>query len=85
MAWPLSAIPTPYRVQILGRNLFANCAWDSLGIPAMLHADARIEATLPVSRERVTYAIENGELYADKAFVHFALPFRRWYDDLVNT
>src|SRR5688500_2472867 len=44
MANPLSAVPTPYRVTISGRMLFANCAWDSLGIPAMLGADATIES-----------------------------------------
>src|SRR5579863_9383390 len=39
MANPLSAVPTPYRVFVDGRPLlWANCAWDSLGIPAMLHA-----------------------------------------------
>src|SRR5438309_560921 len=42
MAWPLSAASTDYLVWISGRRLWANCAWDSLGIPAMLHADATI-------------------------------------------
>ncbi len=38
MANPLSAVETPYRVNVDGRTFFANCAWDSLGIPAMLGA-----------------------------------------------
>src|SRR5690242_9271760 len=38
MANPLSAVPTAYRVHVQGRRLYANCAWDSLGIPAMLGA-----------------------------------------------
>ena len=85
MANPLSAVPTPYRVHVRGRRLWANCAWDSLGIPAMLHADARIEADLAPSGEAATYAIVDGRLEADGGVVHFLVPFRRWYDDLIHT
>lgn len=85
MANPLSAVPTPYGVFVDGRQLWANCAWDSLGIPAMLHAEARIEAVLAHSGDTVTYAVKGGALQADGGVVHFPLPFRRWYDDLVHT
>lgn len=85
MANPLSAVPTPYRVVVDGRQLWANCAWDSLGIPAMLHADARIEALLAHSGQAATYAVESGALRAAGGVVHFPLPFRRWYDDLAHT
>jgi hypothetical protein len=85
IANPLCAIPTPYRVYAAGHRLWANCAWDSLGIPAMLHADARIEAVAAYSGNAMTYAIEAGELKAAGGLVHFPLPFRRWYDDLVHT
>src|SRR5262245_52105677 len=85
MANPLSAVPTPYRVTVNGRRLWANCAWDSLGIPAMLHTDARIEAVFAHTSETTGYAIESGKLKAASVLVHFALPFRRWYDDLIHT
>ncbi len=89
MAHPLSAIATPYRVHIDGHWLYANCAWDALGIPAMLHTDARIEATLAHAAEPARYAVVGGQLMAGPelagAVVHFALPFRRWYDDLIHT
>lgn len=85
MANPLSAVPTQYRVYVKGRWLWANCAWDSLGIPAMLHADARIEAVFAHSGEAASYAIEAGTLTASGGVVHFPLPFRRWYDDLIHT
>ena len=75
MANPLSAVPTPYRVYVDGRRLWANCAWDSLGIPAMLHADARIEAVSALSRDVMTYAIGAGTLQAAAGVVHFPLPF----------
>lgn len=85
MANPLSAIPTPYRVFVEGRRLWANCAWDSLGIPAMLHADARIETVFAYSGEATTYTVQAGELGAADGVVHFPLPFRRWYGDLIHT
>jgi Alkylmercury lyase len=85
MANPLSAVPTPYRVYVAGRRLWANCAWDSLGIPAMLHADARIEAVFASSGDAMAYAIEARELKAAGGVVHFPVPFNRWYDDLIHT
>jgi len=85
MANPLSAVPTSYRVYVAGRRLWANCAWDSLGIPAMLHADARIEAVFAPSGDAATYAIVAGKLDTNGGMVHFPLPFRRWYDDLIHT
>jgi len=85
MANPLSAAPTSYRVHADGRQLWANCAWDSLGIPAMLHTNARIKAAYAHSGEKAIYAITAGALQGDGGCVHFPLPFRRWYDDLVHT
>ncbi len=86
MANPLSAIKTDYQVDIGGRKLYANCAWDSLGIPAMLHQDAQITARHPLSRQEIRYAVKDGQLAAeDQGYVHFARPFKRWYDDLIDT
>ena len=86
MANPFSAVPTDYRAFIGKTALYANCAWDSLGIPAMLGADARIEARHPLSRERVEYGVEQGKLTGGhRKLVHFAKPFRHWYDDIVDT
>jgi hypothetical protein len=88
MANPLSAVPTPYRVTVNGRSLYANCAWDSLGIPAMLGADATIEAVYTDaegSGRPARYAVVDGSLRGDDGIVHYPLPFRRWYDNLIHT
>lgn len=86
MAHPLSAVPTDYRAHINGRWLYANCAWDSLGIPAMLGSDVQIEALHPLTRQPIPYAVSGGQLAgADDGLVHFARPFRHWYDDIVET
>lgn len=65
--------------------LYANCAWDMLGIPTMLHTDAQIDAAYALSQQAVSYTIKNGELNAGDDLVHFALPFNQWHDDLIHT
>ena len=86
MAHPLSAIDADYEVMVDGITLYANCAWDSLGIPAMLHKDARITMKHPLTRETISYAVKDSQLLTDEGgYVHFALPFIRWYDDLIDT
>lgn len=86
MAHPLSAIETDYQVIVDGVTLYANCAWDSLGIPAMLDKDAHITIKHPLTREIITYDVKAGELQADEGgYVHFLLPFAQWYDDLIDT
>lgn len=86
MAHPLSAVPTDYRVIVDGVALYANCAWDSLGIPAMLGRDAEIEARHPLTADIERYSIKAGRLRSEGEFlVHFAHPFRQWYDDIVET
>lgn len=41
-AYPFSATPTPHRVRLTGREVFALCAVDALGIPPMLEEEASI-------------------------------------------
>jgi DNA-binding transcriptional MocR family regulator len=84
MAHPFSGVPTAFRVESGGRAYWANCAWDALGIPAALHSDARIEAPI-ADGESIRLAIEAGRVKGWDGVVHYPLPFRRWYDDLIET
>ncbi|MFQ5804649.1 MAG: alkylmercury lyase family protein [Candidatus Methylomirabilales bacterium] len=43
-AYPFSSTPTPHRVRLMGREVFALCAVDALGIPAMLRETAEISS-----------------------------------------
>ena len=85
MANPFSGVETPFRVQAHGQTYFANCAWDSLGIPAALQADAGIEAACAQSGEPIHLRVTGGQVQSAGALVHFLIPFREWYDDLVST
>jgi hypothetical protein len=84
MAHPFSGVPTAFRVEANGRTYWANCAWDALGIPAALHANARIEAPIG-DGESIRFAIDAGQVKGWDGVIHFPLPFRRWYDDLIAT
>jgi hypothetical protein len=77
MAWPFSAVPTDFKVHADGKTYFANCAWDMLGIPAAIHADAAIEAVCTESNERVKLEIKDGQVTNYHLLVHFPLPFSR--------
>lgn len=85
MANPFSAIPTRFKVRVGKKSYWANCAWDMLGIPAMLKRDAVIEAVFEDTRENVTITVSNGRVQSPGGVVHFPLPFRQWYDDLILT
>ncbi len=85
MANPLSALPTDFRARVADQWLYANCAWDAPGIPAMLGQDADIEMRYSQGGGTLRCCVRDGALLAEDALVHFALPFRRWYDDLVET
>jgi hypothetical protein len=86
MANPFSAVPTDFRVHhVDGRRWWANCAWDALAIPAMLQIEATVEAACADCREPITLTVENEQIQGHGELIHFALPFKRWYDDLIFT
>ena len=85
IANPFSAVRTGFVVRALGRSYDANCAWDALGIPAALHADADIAATCAESGEPLPLRVAAGEVAPVEPVAHFLVPFRHWYDDMVFT
>lgn len=85
MAHPFSGTPTPFRVRADGRAYWANCAWDALGIPAALHADAAIDAPAAEDGAPIRLTVEGDRVHARGEVVHFPRPFRIWYDDPIET
>lgn len=85
IANPFSNVETPFLVHANGKTYFANCAWDSLGIPAALHCDANIEAVCAQSGEQISLQVQSEEVSESDVLVHFLVPFQHWYDDLVHT
>ena len=85
IANPFSGVETRFKVYANGKTYFANCAWDSLGIPAALHVDAQIEAECAQSGEKIRLTVSRQNVQYEAGLVHFLVPFTNWYDDLPFT
>ena len=85
MAFPFSAVPTPFRVDAQDKSYWANCAWDALAIPAAMHCDAEIETSCAENKQPISLAVRDDQIIHHGERVHFLLPFQRWYTDLAYT
>ncbi|HEX9368445.1 MAG TPA: organomercurial lyase [Vicinamibacterales bacterium] len=82
MAMPFSNMQTAYTVIAAGRAYYANCAWDAFGVPALLGADARIFTTCADCGGALERKVARGTITETRGLVHFALPARRWWDNV---
>ena len=86
MAPPFSGVPTQHRVCVGDRTYFANCSWDSLGIPAALHAEADVFSRCEQTLEPIHLRIRrDGPEDPNPVVAHFAVPAAKWWADLVYT
>jgi len=85
MANPFSAVPTSFAVEADGVTYRANCIWDALGVVAMLKQDARIDTGCGDCNEAMTLTITDGSLAEAEGIIHFAVPARHWWDNIVFT
>jgi hypothetical protein len=85
MAPPFSGVPTQHRVLARGREYFANCAWDALGVAAALQSDAMVLSECAQSHEplRLRVALTGPE--QSEWLFHCLVPAAKWWDDLVFT
>jgi hypothetical protein len=85
MANPLCAVPTPFRVETASGAWWGTCVWDAFGIPAMLDVDATISTSCPDCSEPMEFRVEDGKLTSGDGVAHFAVPARRWWDNIGYT
>jgi hypothetical protein len=85
MANPFSAVPTGFLVETPKFVCYGNCIWDSLGIAAMLHQDVHIRTSCADCGHSLELKILDGEVRGDEGLIHFAIPARHWWDDIVFT
>jgi len=85
MAFPFSAIPTPFEVRVGDRRYFGNCIWDALGIPVCLDGDATIDSYCPDCSEPLRLEIRDRSLLPAEGVIHFAVPAARWWEDIGAT
>jgi hypothetical protein len=82
MAHPFSSLPTAYPVDTERGRYWANCGWDSLGIPAILGTDGWTETTCAGSGAAIAYGVKAGRRAGDDGVVHLVVPPRNAWDDI---
>ena len=81
-AAPFCAVPSAFRVDAAGKRYWGICIWDALGIPAALGANAIVNATCGDCGTPMTLEVRDGRLARGEGIVHFAIPARRWWDNI---
>jgi len=85
MASPFSAVPTAFKVSARGGSYYGNCVWDSLGIVSLLGGEGVVETSCPDCSQPLSLRVTGGKLVESDSVVHFSVPARRWWDDIVFT
>ena len=88
MAFPFSAIATPFRVRVRHQTYFANCAWDAIAFHAMLGEEIRIESYCDHCTEPIELHMRDGgatDVKPQDALVYLALPPAQWWEDIITT
>jgi hypothetical protein len=85
MAPPFSGVPTQHVVIVDERKYFANCAWDSFGIPAALQRPGRVHSRCEQSGEPPSLEIGLQGPPPCSWLFHCLVPATRWWDDIVFT
>jgi hypothetical protein len=57
--------------------------WDALGIAAVLKEDARVVTACGCCNDAMIVEIRNGKLVGTSGLVHFAIPPRDWWNNVV--
>ena len=85
MAPPFSGVPTQHVVTVGGKQYFANCAWDSLGVIAALHHPGEVHSRCAQSGEPLQLAVGLEGPESSTWLFHCLVPAAKWWDDIVFT
>jgi hypothetical protein len=88
MAFPFSAIATPFRVTANGREYFANCAWDAVAFHSMLDAPIAIDSFCHHCAAPIRIEMRGGratKVEPGDAIVYLALKPTQWWEDIITT
>jgi hypothetical protein len=85
MASPFSGVPTQHVVIVGGKQYFANCAWDALGVPAALHRPGKVHSRCEQSGEPLHLEVGLEGPEPSTWLFHCLVPAAKWWDDIVFT
>ena len=84
-AAPFWSGPTSFAVERGGTSWWASCIWDALGVAAMLKKSVQVKTSCGCCGEDMSFEVHDGPPRNLKAVIHFAVPARRWYENIVFT
>lgn len=88
MAFPFSAIATPFRVSVRGKSYYANCAWDAISFHAMLGDEVRVDSFCHHCAEPIRIELRDGRatlIDPPESLVYLALRPTEWWGDIITT
>jgi hypothetical protein len=85
MANPLSAFPTPFRVETPRGPFWGTCIWDAFGVIAMLGGTGTVETSCADCGNALVLRVAEGALEPAEGVAHFAVPARGWWDNIAYT
>jgi hypothetical protein len=88
MAFPFSAVATPFRVTVGERQYFANCAWDAVAFHTMLGQPIRVDSFCHHCAKPIAIEMRDGRatlVDPPGALIYLALPPARWWENITLT
>jgi Alkylmercury lyase len=89
MAFPFSAMATPFRVHARARDYFANCAWDAVAFHAMLGGDdVAVDSFCHHCATPIRIELSGGRATVvdpPETIVYLALRPTQWWEDIITT
>ena len=82
---PFSLAPTNFYVQSQKGEWWGNCAWCSLGVAALLKEDVKISTSIGGETKRIEINIINGEIQEKNYLIHFPIPMKNAWDNVIYT
>lgn len=82
---PFSLAPTNFLVKADKGIWWGNCAWCSLGVAALLKGNVTITTNLGAYDEQVIIHIKNGIIEEKNLYVHFPIPMKDAWNNVIYT
>jgi hypothetical protein len=85
VAHPFAGAPTTFWVEAADGGWWANCAWCALGVVSLIGGNATVRTTLGGENTPVALEVRDGALKDDRYVVHFPVPMRSAWDNVLYT
>jgi hypothetical protein len=82
MAGPFASGPTSYEITRDGKRWWGNCAWDMLGVAALVGFPVTVRGNCEDCGDSFSLTIDSREQVMPDWIVHVVVPARQWYEDV---